>query len=591
MRKRGITAVVLPINIVAILIFLVFFINRSFPYVGHDFAYFIPRLIDTHLHYQINGVEIQWYTPSFGGGLPAYPNPQHIQFSLPQFLTELINPWVAALASIAIFAMIGYCFTYYFFRCILSLHWTASALGALFFVANGFFIEHMAAGHLPYQTFPLLTVIIVALFAPTLSPLAAGIVISLVLSVLIHEAGFYLTVVFALSLWISLPILYLICPSIFKWKRLLISLTIGVVFTLMLTGSKIFAVYSFLRFFPREMYDHYDVSLIQGLAGLLMQLAGTMTAAPLYRLLGIDVNLFPYLLKYLTGSPYGIWELDVSLSPVLLGILYVGAIKYAVNRRNRPRTPLETRQWIAIGLLALAIWVTAEFALARGFLYPLLRNLPFMRSMHVNVRFASAFIFPLSMLGAILVDRWAHSRSSTKTVAVYLVLNLLSLAALAAYFLYSEDVQERAYDITTALNTYQAIQQGNTFPVERIARVSDTDAFLQQASSLLPYEPIFGYSLEDFAPEVRQGSVSEINNGYFNMTDPTGFVFPEVNHTRPFERIAVEEKNAFETFIRRGQPDWKIPLAQKILNWLSIVTLIMELSLAGFWFSRKHLRI
>src|SRR5262245_38266301 len=83
------------LNLVVIAVFLVHYMNRAYPMVGHDFSYFIPRLIDTHLHYRINGLAIQWYTPSFGGGLPAYANPQHIQFSLPQFLLFVFNPWHA----------------------------------------------------------------------------------------------------------------------------------------------------------------------------------------------------------------------------------------------------------------------------------------------------------------------------------------------------------------------------------------------------------------------------------------------------------------------------------------------------------------
>ena len=46
--------------------------SRDYPLVGHDFSYFIPRLVDTDLYVRINGLAIQWYTPSFGGGLPAF---------------------------------------------------------------------------------------------------------------------------------------------------------------------------------------------------------------------------------------------------------------------------------------------------------------------------------------------------------------------------------------------------------------------------------------------------------------------------------------------------------------------------------------
>src|SRR5215216_7213206 len=85
-----------------ITLIIVLLINRDYPLVGHDYRYFIPRLIDTNLHIQRNGLSIQWYTPSFGGGLPAFPNPQHLEYSLVQALTFLVNPWLALLLTTAI---------------------------------------------------------------------------------------------------------------------------------------------------------------------------------------------------------------------------------------------------------------------------------------------------------------------------------------------------------------------------------------------------------------------------------------------------------------------------------------------------------
>ena len=72
---------------------------RDYPMIGHDFRYFIPRLLDTLLHVRINGWSIQWYTPTFGAGLPAYPNPQHLQYSIVQLMTLIVDPWIAVLAT------------------------------------------------------------------------------------------------------------------------------------------------------------------------------------------------------------------------------------------------------------------------------------------------------------------------------------------------------------------------------------------------------------------------------------------------------------------------------------------------------------
>src|SRR5262245_35216013 len=69
-------------NVAWVGLFLGVILNRTYPIIGHDYTYFISRTLDSYLHYRINGLSIQWYTPSFGGGLPSYANPQQMQFSL-----------------------------------------------------------------------------------------------------------------------------------------------------------------------------------------------------------------------------------------------------------------------------------------------------------------------------------------------------------------------------------------------------------------------------------------------------------------------------------------------------------------------------
>jgi hypothetical protein len=99
----------------------------------------------------------------------------------------------------------------------------------------------------------------------------------------------------------------------------------------------------------------------------------------------------------------------------------------------------------------------------------------------------------------------------------------------------------------------------------------------KKISNLRPYEPIFGYKLENFHPEIKEGSIWDISDGYYNMINPAGYVFPEVNNTRPFERIRVADKDKLVAFANHHQSNWKIPLCQLILNWLSELTFLATL--------------
>ena len=104
------------LNILFIALFVVQYTSATYPMVGSDYRLFGPNLIDSLLHYKVNGFSIQWYTPSFGGGLPAYPNPLQMQFSIPQLFTFFVNPWVAILASSVIYIIIGFWGTFLFLR-------------------------------------------------------------------------------------------------------------------------------------------------------------------------------------------------------------------------------------------------------------------------------------------------------------------------------------------------------------------------------------------------------------------------------------------------------------------------------------------
>jgi hypothetical protein len=227
--------------------------------------------------------------------------------------------------------------------------------------------------------------------------------------------------------------------------------------------------------------------------------------------------------------------------------------------------------------------MTVEFILAKGLMYPHLRNLPVLSSLHVNPRFTAAFLFPLVFSAAVLYNRWVTRWSSKKTTIMFLVLNLLTLLPLSTYFMIRDDLQYRSYDVTEALTIYNAIRAGNTLEITGIGdHLDKTQALASHTSNLQPYEPIFGYQLESFHPEIVPGSIWNISDGYYNMTNPSGYVFPELNGTRPFERIPVSEKDKLETFASHEQPAWKIPLYQQILDWVSGLTALAGMFTLAF---------
>lgn len=583
---RRIQLLVTSLTGLLIAAYVPFHVNRLFPIVGWDHKYFFTRLIDTHLHYHINGLSLQWWTPSFGGGLPAYPHPLNAQFSAPQLLALVMNPWTALMLSYFVYALVGYLAAYLCLKRSLRLNWAASTLGAALFSANGFYLEHLANGHLNFQAFPLLPIFLALLLSASLPiPLAAAL-LGLTAAVIVYSASIYPAAFMLLALLICLPLAYLIRPAAFNWPRIFKIAAFGGLLALSVTLSKLYAVNSFMRFFPRDMPDQYNLPWFMAPVGLGLQLFGVMGLAPIFALTGTKMTAIRGLLQAYTASASGLWELDLSLSPVLWLILGGGLLSLSWKILTQRLAVFSRRKsfWVALGLLLLATEIALEFTFARGLFYPVLRQLPFLRALHVNPRFGSAFLLPLAMLAALIFDRWAAAWSEKRTLAIFLPLNLLLLASLGAYELLPlAPLQQRNYDLSGLIEIHAQINQGATFPIENVGDVTDQRVFDQQTSNLEPYEVLFGYDLRTFTPQVVSGPAREIREGAYNMTNPAGLVYPEVNQSAPWERIPASQSAELEDFLAHRQPDWQLSNGQKAANWLSLAALVVILGLLGFY--------
>ena len=565
------TLVILDILVIAF--FAVKFTLAAYPMVGGDYSLFGPRLIDSLLHYKVNGLTIQWYTPSFGGGLPAYPNPLQMQYSLLQFFTFFANPLTAILLSAMVYIAIGFWITYLFLHDPLEFSPLSAVLGASFFVGSGFFIERLVIGHADKISFPLVVIPLYALFSRKLPAWLAGILIALTGAVLLYSGGVYIAVLCLFTALVTIPLVYLLKPALFDWHRMLPVLTWGVVLTLLLCGSKLNAASALMSSFPRQVQDNYFVPWLTALGGLVFQLIGVMTTLPFLHLLGKSSLVYVARLTQWTGSPYGFWELDSSISPILILLLGFGVWKVFSRRPHFDRSGLLKKGIYAL-FLVLSIILVIQYSTARGFLFELTRVLPVFQSLRTNTRFVAAFILPLAILGARIFSEWSNGKPTGPVLASFAILDGISLLALWAYYLLPLEVQGRNFDIQIISATYSQVQSGERFPVDKIIPdMNDYEVFQARASNVTRhYDPIYGEN--SFHPLVHAGSVFETENGYFNMTDPSGYVFPAENGSTLFSRIPLADREKLDDLINRRQPGYKIPLVQILLDWAAGLTFI-----------------
>ncbi len=560
----------------------IFMVSRDIPRVGHDYGYHIPRMLDAYLHQEINGFEIQWFTPSFGGGLPSYPNPQDIQYSLPQLLMFILNPWVSLMLSLFIYSSIGFISFYFLLKNECRLSKNASLLGAIFILANGFYVEHAIVGHVGFQQFPLLGVIFYLMFSKKIKPIPSGIFLGATIALIVHQSGFYVIVIFLLSLLIMIPLMSLLVPQVVHGRRWILACLTGTLVAFLLSASKLSAVYSFMRFFPRQVSDVYGKTYFQGILGIVLQMAGGMVLIPYYLLTGKELSEISVLFHRATGANYGIWETDISISPAIFLLLFLGIISVFRSLPKMKGIKSSQGKIVPLAILLFGIWLAADFTLSQGWLYQFINSLPIIRSLHVNVRFASAFIFPLSFLGAYIFD--TYSRIDRRiTRRAFILINFFALSFLPFYLFLPPQEHHRSFNLNSSMWTYAQIKQGERFPIQEIVNVVDSNVFKKNASNFQKLrEPLFGYGLEYFNPRLQIGPVFEVNNGCYNMTNPVSYVFPEDNNLQQFDCFLVDQKENLELFINRKQPVFNLPARQKIADIFNLIALAALISYIMF---------
>ena len=587
MKYRNLYIALIALNILIIIFFVVQYTSATYPLVGSDYRLFGPRLLDTLLHYKVSGFSIEWYTPSFGGGLPAYPNPLQMQFSFQQLFTFFVNPFIAILATGAVYIIVGFWVTFLFLRDVVDLKPLSAILGASFFIANGFFIERLVIGHADKISFPLIVIPVFALFYRKIPAWLSGVLISVTGAILLNSGGVYIGFMCLFTSIVTIPIVYFLKPALFDLRKIVPVIVWGGVLTILLCGSKFYAITTFMQTFPRDVHDHYFVSLYSSIVGAVFQLIGVMTTLPFLKLIGKSSLVYVVRLTKWTGTPYGFWEVDSSISQALIILLIYVIGTVVFHKHHLDKTNLIKKGIAGICLIFSIIFIV-QFSTARGFLFDAVKGWPLIKSLRTNTRFMASFVLPLAILGVKGFDYWTKGKSTGRIISVFAFLNGLSLLALWAYYLLPMRVEGRTFDINSVVNTYTKIRAGNTFPVNKIIpAMNDYEVFAARASNVTHhYDPLLGEN--SFLPHVHEGSVFDIQNGYYNMTDPTGYVFPRENNSKLFSLIPVSDYGKLMDFLNRRQPDWKLPLIQIALDWAAGLTFIFTVLAVIFYSFRKQ---
>lgn len=568
------------------LIFGKFFPNQQ-QNMGIDYSYFLPMLLNGYYWFQVNGLsEIPWFTPAFCAGIPYFPNPQVMYYSVPQFLVFIFDPLSSVYITFILFAFLGFIGFFLLLRNVFLLTPEASLFGATVFLFNGFYAHRMIIGHLTYHSFMLIPFI-----AYLLLKLPPGNNNELKINKLVNIffAGFLIAYMmhsgmanFIVPALLSVIGIWMICKICDKgYPGFWIRLGCAGIIAVLLSASKLVAGITYLRNFPRDYYT------LPGIEGIFESLLFVLKAL----FFGINASTEKWdIVNYVIEIEYFQHEVEYSVTfiPLLILICYT----FFLLRRLIKTDTWSKISWhkkrimiVFFSLLILPVILNIYTPAWNEFL----KNLPYIKSSSALLRWIAMEI-PLVAIIASLALNIIKNQNLKFAVIITGIAGVILVNILQDRDWYHEQI----YSPNDIVNAYNASRQNGKPPEIRYIGayltgknkfdpnvINRNDVLIKGVSQLACNEPIFGYKLERFPfGEINTGEVLNIRNGFFNIKDPSCYVFGNINGCSPGQHFTASRGKAVEDFINYRPLEFKMPLLQVIVNrvnWFTLLYLIFFL--------------
>ena len=548
------------------LIFRPFFPNHHGA-IGHDYSLFLPKLLDGYYWYSHNGITaVPWFTPAFCGGVPLFPDPQSIYYSIPQFLTFVTDPLTSVYVTFMLFAALGLTGFYLLLRRVFATSAATAMLGAALFLFNGFYSHRIIVGHLTYHPFMLIPLIAYFLLRRPADGLkaAANVVIAGVFIAYMFQAGMVNVILPALVAVAGIGLIHGILfgrPWPF-WRDFGLAglLAVG------LSIAKLVAALSYLRYFDRDIYllpgatNFIDIVILIFLSLFAQAPQAFGQAILINRQWGLDIQEFEY---------------GVTFFPLI--VLSIAAASGLYGKWRQPSlSRINSAQWFQIGLLALLFIVPVVLNYYNPAWNAFLKSVPILKNSTSLVRWFSLYIPLIVVACALAIER---------TEILYRYRNYVAMsgvAIIAAINIWTDRgyYQAQPYDPTEVTKAYHRVQRGEWAPM--ITRVDESgadapsnSALAEGSSELRCYEPLFGYRLERFPMKsLHVGPALEAANGMLNVKNPACYVYPSANRCPPGDHFSVAQTRDAEAFVQYRPFPFNTSSQQRTADVINIVVLV-----------------
>ncbi len=572
--------------------------------LGHDYAYFLPVLLDGYFWYHTNGLwKVPWFTPSFCGGWPNYANVQSCYYTLPQLFTLYTDPLNAVRLTWGLFAVVGFLGFYLLLRRVFLTSQTVSLFGAGLFLFNGFYSHRMLIGHFGTYSFMLLPLISLVLLRPLpekkkarLWQLLFDSAMGGLLIAYMVQSGFgpYLIPISIAIILVALIHGLLYGNQWYFWLRWSGAGLSGLLFC----SSKLTAIYYLMTNFPRDTYKLPGAQSFLSAAGLMLK---SLFISPAF-----DSDRVEMLTNLQWAIERHEWEYSITIVPLMIIVYGLWSILRQMLAKKLVWR-LSWKQWLQTAVMATLLILPILVNTYSPGWNAFLKKLPLVKSASNLIRWFVIYI-PIAILAAVLMLEKIIVSSKYKVGVVVTCLSVVvALNALAERDLY----QRQFYDPTAIIQSYYKVKAGLWKPaIKQITVYVNTegqaiipkyrnDTLVDGESQLLCYEALFGYRLENLPiKKLHPGPVMQAKEGLLNIKNPVCYVWPEINNCEPGDHFTTEQYDAAEDFINYRPYSFKMPAAQKAANWtnglaliaaiLFLLTYSLKAILAATGKARKH---
>jgi hypothetical protein len=525
--------------------------------LGADYLLHLPNLLAGDFLVWTNGLlSVPWFSPAQCGGVPFLADLNVGFYSVPQFLSFLVDPLLAVRVTFAVFAAVGAIGSYVLARRAFAVSPQASAVAAAISLFNGCYAARMIAGHLTFHPVMLAPWIVLCVIRATpLAALVAGALFAYAFqSGMIHGIG---PVALATA---ALVIVHGI-RSGHRWQPWAALAATGVI-AIALSANRLVAAVAFAHNFPRDRYP------LAGFANLLTEL----------RLALQSLFFFPptadaWASLVNTDIFFNRQEWDYGVGPAAGLLILAGAAALVLQRSSLVRRHLAAIAAL-VAILAIPLllnWYVPAWNAA-------LKQVPLLGSSTTLVRWYIAYIPIATLMAALAFDRLIDGHARLAAMAAIIATIVLP------NWLVDKSSFQRIYD---ARPVVAAWHRGVVPPVTaNVATINpayqppmkrgDNNALADGRSELNCYQPMFGYQLQDFPVRMlHAGPIADVSPaGTLNLRNPACYLYPDANRCMPGDEFPVEQKSAALAFASYRALPFDRPPSQVLADWLNRIALI-----------------